>query len=247
MGEEISEERSGQVERVRRPEGKWAAPVESLHVHESVEGADPTTVEGRRISGPLQGFGRLWQKTYRVRLEGAEVTPEQVIAAWKEDYGSFWPATSRFCAPISGVTPGEVALISDRAPGGLRLSTGVLVLYADEVSFTFLCPEGHPFAGMITFSAQHDDDGVTVAQVQAIIRAQDPLVELTMPFYTQRQEDKVWQHVLTALAAHFGGADAQVSTDAVCVDSKRQWQRFGNVRHNAGLYALTRAFRRRRS
>ncbi len=234
-----------EVERKRRAEGQWAKPIEALHVHESVEGADPAAVEGRRISGPLQGFGKLWQKTYRVRLEGAEKPPDQVIAAWKEDYGAFWPATSRFCAPFSGVTPGEVALISDRAPGGLRLSTGVLVLYADEVSFTFLCPEGHPFAGMITFSA-HDDGGVTVAQVQAIIRAQDPLVELTMPLYTHRQENKVWQHVLTALARHFGVEDAQVSIDAVCVDGKRQWRRFGNLRHNAGLYALTRSFRRRR-
>jgi hypothetical protein len=171
-----------EAERERRVEGQWASPTESLHVHESVEGADRGAVEGRRLSGPLQGFGKLWQKTYRVRLDGMEVTPEQVVSVWQKDYGSFWPATSRFCAPFSGVAPGEVALISDRR-GGLQLSTGVLVLYADEVSFTFLCPQGHPFAGMITFSAHHDGDG-TVAQVQAIIRAQDPLIELSMPVYT---------------------------------------------------------------
>ena len=232
-----------EAERERRVEGQWASPTEALHVHDSVEGADPGAVEGRQLSGPLQGFGKLWQKTYRVHLDRAEVTPEQVVAVWQEDYGSFWPATSRFCAPFSGVKPGEVALISDRR-GGLRLSTGVLVLYADAVSFTFLCPQGHPFAGMITFSAHEDGEG-TVAQVQAIIRAQDPLIELSMPFYTHRQENKVWQHVLGALAARFDVHDAQVSTKAVCVDRKRQWRRFGNVRHNAGLYALTRPFRRR--
>ena len=231
-----------EADRARRPEGEWALPIESLHVHDSVEGADRGAVEGRQLAGPLQGFGKLWQKTYRVHLRAAAVTPEQVVAIWKRDYGSFWPATSRFCAPFSGVAPGEVALISDRR-GGLQLSTGVLVLYADEVSFTFLCPQGHPFAGMITFSA-YDDAGVTVAQVQAIIRAQDPLIELSMPFYTHRQENKVWEHVLAALAARFDVQDAQVSTEAVCVDRKRQWQRFGNVRHNAGLYALTRPFRR---
>ena len=235
----------GEAARKRRVEGQWASPTTSLHVHESVEGADPGAVEGRRLSGPLQGFGKLWQKTYRVHLEGVAVSPEQVVAVWKADYGSFWPATSRFCAPFSGVTPGEVALISDRR-GGLQLSTGVLVLYADEVSFTFLCPQGHPFAGMITFSA-HVDGGHTVAQVQAIIRAQDPLIELSMPFYTQRQEDKVWEHVLTGLAARFGVPDAQVSAEAVCVDRKRQWRRAGNVRHNAGWYALMRPFRRRTS
>jgi len=235
----------GETERERRAEGQWASPTEALHVDDSVEGADPGAVEGRQLSGPLQGFGKLWQKTYQVRLEGSEVTPEQVVAVWREDYGSFWPATAKFCAPFSGVTPGEVALISDRR-GGLQLSTGVLVLYADEVSFTFLCPQGHPFAGMITFSA-HEDGDVSVAQVRAIIRAQDPLIELSMPFYTHRQENKVWQHVLTSLAARLGVQDAQVSTEAVCVDRKRQWRRFGNVRHNAGLYALTRPFRRRPS
>jgi hypothetical protein len=229
-----------------RREGQWAPPVRSLHVDRHLGDADPTAVEGRRIAGPFQGFGKLWQKTYRVALEGVEVAPQQVIEVWKTEYGRFWPTTSRFCAPFRGLKPGEVALISDRAPAGLRLSTGVLVLYADEVSFTFLCPQGHPFAGMITFSAQRSEVG-TVAQVRAIIRAQDPLVELTMPFYTHRQEDRIWRHVLTALAARFGVDDPQVTREVVCVDRKRQWERVGNVRHNAVLHALARGFRGRRS
>ena len=41
-------------------------------------------------------------------------------------------------------------------PGGLKLSTGVLVLYADEESFTLMTPQGHMFAGWITFSAFDD-------------------------------------------------------------------------------------------
>ena len=45
-------------------------------------------------------------------------------------------------------------------PGGLKLSTGVLVLYADDESFTLMTPQGHMFAGWITFSA-FDDGGVT--------------------------------------------------------------------------------------
>ena len=27
-------------------------------------------VEGKRLVGPVQGFGKLWQKTYKVRLDG---------------------------------------------------------------------------------------------------------------------------------------------------------------------------------
>jgi len=228
-----------------RDRGEWAQPVRHLHVRGTEDGADATAVEGRRISGPLQGFGKLWQKTYRTRLDGAAVTPEEVIAVWKDEYGSFWPATSRFCAPFSGVTPGEVALIADRRAGVLKLSTGVLVLYADETSFAFLCPEGHPFAGLITFSAAADDDGVTVAQVQALIRAQDPLIEMAMPVYVHRQEDRVWEHVLGALADRFG-VEGHFEREALCVDRKRQWDRIGNIRHNAVLHMLTTPFRRHR-
>ena len=55
----------------------------------------------------------------------------------------------------------------------VRLSTGVLVLYADEESFTLMTPQGHTFAGWITFSAW-DEGGCTVCQVQSMARANDP-------------------------------------------------------------------------
>jgi len=46
------------------------------------------------------------------------------------------------------------------APGGKGLvSTGVLVIYEDEESFSFMTPEGHIFAGMITFSSYEDEQG----------------------------------------------------------------------------------------
>lgn len=224
----------------------WASPTTTrLEVDEAAEGADPATVQGRRIAGPLQGFGKMWQKTYRIRLEGSDATPEQVVATWKENYGSFWPATSNFYAPMSGVQPGEVALISENTPAGLTLSTGVFVLYADEVSFTFLTPEGHPFAGMITFSADREQDGVTCAQVRALIRAQNPFVEMSMALYTHRKEDRIWSHVLRSLAGHVG-ATGEVDQEVVCVDRKRQWRYAGNIRHDAVLHALLRPFRRTR-
>ncbi len=223
-----------------RPRGVWATPRTHLNVA-SREGGDAGNVNGRRLSGPIQGFGRLWQKTYRVRLDDIETTPEHVVAEWKAHYGEFWPKGNRFSAPLSGLQPGEVALISGRA-GGLTLSTGVLVLYADDVSFSFLTPEGHPFAGMITFSAA-EEEGVTTAQVQLLIRAHDPLVELGMVFGGARKEDRIWQHTLRSLATHLTSA-ADVTTTIVCVDKKRQWKRFGNLRHDAVFYTLTRPFRR---
>lgn len=222
------------------PRGQWAGPMTHFQVGADA-GAGGGSVNGRRVSGPVQGFGRLWQKTYKVTFDDIDVTPERVIAEWKAHYGEFWPTGNRFTAPLAGVAPGEVALISGKA-GGLTLSTGVLVLYADDVSFSFLTPEGHPFAGMITFSAAADA-GVTTAQVQLLIRAQDPMVELGMALGGHRKEDRIWQHTLRALATHFASA-AAVTTTVVCVDKKRQWNRVGNVRHDAVFYTLTKPFRR---
>ena len=105
-------------------------------------------------------------------------------------------------------------------------------------------PEGHPWAGMITFSAD-EEGGVTAAQVQLFIRSYDPLVEIGMAFGGHRMEDKIWIHTLSAVAAHFGVSDADVVKQIVCVDRKRQWKYFGNWKRSAALYPLTRPFRRK--
>ena len=42
---------------------------------------------------------------------------------------------------------------------GLRLSTGVMVMYVDDESFAFALPEGHMFAGWITFSGNRSITG----------------------------------------------------------------------------------------
>jgi hypothetical protein len=222
-----------------RDAGNWAGPVEHLSVTDGP--GDGDAVQGRRLSGPIQGFGRMWQKTYRVPLPGSELTPAEVITVWKEHFGSFWPSGGRFTAPLAGLAPGEVGLISART-AGITLSTGVFVLYVDDVSFTFLTPEGHPFAGMVTFSAATDPQGVTCAQVQLLIRAHDPLIELGMIFGGHRKEDRHWKHTLESLARHLG-VEAEASREVVCVDRRRQWNRIGNVRHDAALRATTMPFR----
>jgi hypothetical protein len=42
----------------------WAKPIETFHVEKQAEGVFSGNVEGRKPTGPLQGFGQLWQKTY---------------------------------------------------------------------------------------------------------------------------------------------------------------------------------------
>lgn len=218
--------------------GNWAALVSTLKVGEVPEGAINLNVEGRRVTSPLHGFGRLWQKTYRIPL-GTQVTPEEVISEWKARFPDFWPEGNRFFGSLTGIAPGDVAVLNLAAPGGMKLSTGVLVLYADDDSFTFMNPTGHMFAGFITFSAEKD--GETTAQVQALIRASDPFFEIGMPLMMGRMEDRFWVLTLKNLAAHFG-MEGEVDIKALCVDRRRQWKYWTNVKHNAairsGLYTL---------
>lgn len=53
----------------------WAKPVDKLKVSESPNEAINLNVDGRKLSGLTHGFGQLWQKTYKVRLSGIEITP----------------------------------------------------------------------------------------------------------------------------------------------------------------------------
>ena len=66
---------------------------------------------------PVQGFGKMWQKTMRVELTGAEVTPAEVIKTWKAEFQRFWPEPQLVLRPLAGIAPGEVALLSLGLPG----------------------------------------------------------------------------------------------------------------------------------
>lgn len=210
-----------------RDAGNWAEPVERMHVGDVAAGAAKGGVEGLRPTSPLHGFGQMWQKTYQVAV--GRVTPEDVIRTWKAHYGDFWPSYNRFYAPMAGLKPGEVAVIQG-GMGPVKLSTGVRVIYADETSFAFMTPEGHPFAGFITFSSHRDDD-LTTAQVQLLVRASDPISELSFMVALSRIEDRIWEHTLSALAARFGSG-APVTKDVVKVDDRREWKNWKNVWNN---------------
>jgi hypothetical protein len=159
--------------REKRPEPRdaafWAQRIERLEVSDVPERAANVNVQGRREVGALQGFGKLWQKTYRVRLAGIETTPEEVVRVWKKHFPEFQPPNSRFYPSMAGVAPGEVLFIS-ASVGGMPVHTSVRVIYAENESFTVMTPQGHPESGWNTFSAYQDDDDVTVAQIQSLSR-----------------------------------------------------------------------------
>jgi hypothetical protein len=200
------------------------------------KGAAGVNVEGRREVGALQGFGRLWQKTYQVRLVSMEATPEEVVKVWKEHFPKFQPPQSQFYPSLTGVAPGEVLFIS-ASVGGMPVYTGVRVIYADDESFTVMTPEGHPESGWNTFSAYQDEDGTTVAQIQSLARADDPIYEMAFRIVGSTAQERIWTHVLKSLAAHFG-VNEPVTLEKVCVDPKLQWSYVKNVWQNAGVRSM---------
>jgi hypothetical protein len=153
----------------------WAPPVSRLKVVDVPSSAVNLNVDGRRIVGPLQGFGQMWQKTYRVRLTGIKVTPAQVVQTWKENFTKFQPPENRFYPSPAGITPGEVVLINAMTPGG-PVATAIMALYANDESFTLITPEGHPESGWVMFSA-FEQDGTVTAQMQSLARARGPIYE----------------------------------------------------------------------
>ena len=121
-----------------------------------------------------------------------------------------------------------------------------MVDYADDESFSFMTPQGHMFAGMITFSA-FEENGSTMVQIQALVRASDPIFELTFRLgLGHKTEDEFWQQTLESLAAYYG-IKGVVHQSVVCVDPKVQWPEARNVWHNAamrtGIYWMLGPFR----
>lgn len=228
---------SGSVKNDTTPsprEGAWATPVERLKVSDVSAQAINLNVDGRRPEGPLQGFGQLWQKTYRVRLSGVNVPPQQVIKTWKENFGKFWTPGNNFFGSLTGIAPGQVAVLNLVGPGGMPLATGVRVIYVDDESFSFMTPQGHMYAAFITFSA-FEEDGTTVVQVQPLLRASDPLYEIGMRIgYAAKVEDEFWRATLVNIAKHFG-VQGQVTQQAACIDPRWQWKYAGNIRNNAAI------------
>jgi len=211
----------------------WAKLVDTLNVGDTPSEAINLNVQGKRVSGPLQGFGQLWQKTYRLRLHGVETSSADVVRLLKEKLPDFMPANSRFYPSITGVQPSEVIIINATmlgVPG--TISTGVMILYADDEAFTVMTPEGHPESGFNTFSA-YEADGTVIAQIQSLARANDPVYEFGFRFMGgSKEQERIWHYVLTQLGNNMG-ISGQVEMEKVCVDTRLQWSRAKNVWHNA--------------
>ncbi len=127
-----------------------------------------------------------------------------------------------------------MALLDLAIGGGVKLSTGVFVLYADQEPVTLMIPQGHMFAGWITFSAERDGEA-TMIRAHVLMRASDPLYELGMTLGGHGKEDRFWAQTLTALGTRLGVPDPRAETRRTCAGSHRQWRHARNIWHNAML------------
>jgi hypothetical protein len=226
-----------------RDAGNWAQTVDTLKVTDVPAGATNINVDGRHVQSPMQGFGQMVQKTFRTRLTGVNMTAAQVMHVWKENFPKFQPPENHFFPSLQGIQPGSIILIDGKVPpfpgmpAIMPVAAGVMILYADDTSFTVMTPEGFPEAGWNTFST-FEEDGVVFAQVQPMVRASDPLYELFYRFFgSSQQQDKTWTHVLTALAKHLG-IDAQVESKKEIIDPKIQWGKWTNILKNAAFWTV---------
>jgi len=216
-------------------ESFWAKPVLRLSEPEMPPEAINRNMKGRRVVGPIEGFGQLWQKTYRLTIEKQGLTAKEVITTLKQKLPAFQPPFNHFYPTKAGIIPGEVVAIDSSTPGG-PVSTGVLVLYADDVSFTFMTPQGHPESGWVTFSA-YEKDGKITAQIIGLARANDPVFEAAFRTVGSKMQVKIWKHVLVSLAEYLG-VPPDVMVEPRCIDKNLQWSQLGNIWYNAQIRTI---------
>jgi hypothetical protein len=111
-----------------------------------------------------------------------------------------------------------------------------MILYADERSFTFNTPQGHPECGFVSFSAHEESEG-TIVQIFGLARASDPVYEAAFRLVGSRIQTRIWTHVLTSLALYFG-VPVDITLDQDCVDTRLRWSQIGNVYYNAQIRTL---------
>jgi anti-anti-sigma factor len=206
----------------------WARSVEGLSTGCIPDEAMNINVQGRLPMGPVKGFGRLWDKRYRLRIETGAPEPREIVSLWKSEFPDFWPGGNRFFpANRAAIAPGTVAVLNLRLPGGLVVATGLMVLYVSDTSFSFISIQGHIISGWITFSSFREGTA-TIIQVHPLFRASDPLMELSFRLGAGTQEDRFWHQTLGNLAGRLGLRGTIEQRD-VLVDGRFQWGEFGNI------------------
>jgi len=206
----------------------WAGNVEYIVIGDVPAGAMNINANGRQVTSPVNGFGRLWEKKYRFQIKNSDREPQKIISLWRKEFPDFWPQGNLlFTSGGVSIAPGATALLNLSIGGMLVLATGIIVIYAADESFCFSTVQGHMLCGWINFSSFREGDN-TIIQVHPLFRAADPLMELGFRFGAAKQEDQFWHQTLRNLAARLG-VEGKVEQQNVLIDRHLQWGEIGNV------------------
>lgn len=212
----------------------WTRSVDRLSLKDIPASAMNINVQGRKTTSPVTGFGPLWDKRYRMRIKSITARPEEIIAIWKSEFSDFWPPGNRFYpSGNKPVEPGTAAVLNLSLPGGLVLATGLMVIYADETSFSFITIEGHILGGWINFSC-FKDAADTIIQVNPLFRAGDPLMDAGFRMGAALQEDKFWHATLERLARRLD-VTGDLSQEDILIDPDPNWKAAANLLDSAAI------------
>lgn len=215
----------------------WSEPIRKASLKNVPTGMVNANVLGRQPTSPYLGFGRMRLREYYLTLPDAKVEPAEIMQVWKDNFTDFWPTGNRFYSQSGTITPGEIGLLNLRMPGGFKLATGFLVGYADETSFMLMAIQGHMFAGWINFSCAREN-GETIIQIQALIRPNDPLYELSFLLgFGPKAEDDFWVATLENLSKNFK-LKGSIKKNVELIDNRILWHNFINIKYNAGIGSM---------
>jgi len=157
------------------------------------------------IQRPRDGAGPLNHRTYRVHIESAARTPEEIVAAFRRKPNDFSPTSfATFDPPLGpdGMTVGDQVTI--RLPGPWDGPVVVSEVGPGMVKLETL--ETHMEAGWICFTATLDEHELTF-EIESFARSGDPLFDaLYHPGRVGRfVQTEMWVRVLEAVVAFSGG------------------------------------------
>ena len=119
----------------------WAKPVDRMDVGSLPNDAINLNVQGRRPTSPLQGFGQMWQKTYRIELDGPALPPAEIIKVWKARFPEFWPKGNRFYGPMTG---------TERVFGAVAAAESIKALFGYTASGEITASPEHPVRALFS-------------------------------------------------------------------------------------------------
>ena len=66
--------------------------------------------QGRDVVNPTHGFGQLWRRTYRIKLNGVQSSTAEVMKYWKDHFPNSNPPRTVSCPQAMGCSQASWSL-----------------------------------------------------------------------------------------------------------------------------------------